>query len=167
MSHVSRTNETHHPYRVAKTHTSPIQGGEDPQDALTYRSFTAKEPLIAGLFCGKWHVKIRHPMTIRHTVPRQLVCPFDSSYSRRGDVMSHIWMSHVTHTNESHHGNVSATAQVWMSHVTHVSESYFAYKWDTSHILRQAVGPFESSYSRMGAFTHMNKSRHTYEWVTS
>ena len=30
-----------------------IQGGEDPQDALSCRSFLAKEPLIIGLFCGK------------------------------------------------------------------------------------------------------------------
>ena len=45
-----------------------LQGGEDPQDALSCRSFFAKEPLIIGLFCGKWPVMIRHPMTIRHPV---------------------------------------------------------------------------------------------------
>ena len=28
-----------------------VQGGEDPQDALSCRSFSAKEPLIIGLFC--------------------------------------------------------------------------------------------------------------------
>jgi len=30
-----------------------IQGGEDSQDALSCRSFPAKEPIIIGLFCGK------------------------------------------------------------------------------------------------------------------
>jgi len=30
-----------------------IQGGEDAEDALSRRSFVAKEPLIVGLFCGK------------------------------------------------------------------------------------------------------------------
>ena len=30
-----------------------LQGGEDLQDALSCRSFSAKEPLISGLFCGK------------------------------------------------------------------------------------------------------------------
>jgi len=30
-----------------------IQGGEDPYDALSCRSFFAKEPLITGLFCEK------------------------------------------------------------------------------------------------------------------
>ena len=43
-------------------------GGKDPQDALSCRSFFAKEPLIIGLFCGKWPMEIRHPMTLRHSV---------------------------------------------------------------------------------------------------
>jgi len=33
--------------------TKLVQGGEDPQDALSNRSFSAKEPLIIGLFGGK------------------------------------------------------------------------------------------------------------------
>jgi len=33
--------------------TDTLQGGEDPQDALSRRSFSAKEPLIIGLFCGQ------------------------------------------------------------------------------------------------------------------
>jgi len=49
-----------------------IQGGEDPQDALSCRSFSAKEPLIIGLFCGKWPIKIRHPMDLGHPVAMQL-----------------------------------------------------------------------------------------------
>ena len=31
-------------------------------------SLSAKEPLITGLFCGKWPIKIRHPMNLRHPV---------------------------------------------------------------------------------------------------
>ena len=30
-----------------------VQSGEDPWDALSWRTFSAKEPLIIGLFCGK------------------------------------------------------------------------------------------------------------------
>jgi len=30
-----------------------VQGGEDSEDALSCRSFFAKEPLVIGLFCGK------------------------------------------------------------------------------------------------------------------
>jgi len=35
------------------------QDGEDAQDALSCRTLSAKEPLIVGLFCGKWPIKIR------------------------------------------------------------------------------------------------------------
>jgi len=56
-----------------KTHTQVrfvigVQGGEDSQDALSCLRFFAKEPLIIGLFCGKWPMKIRHPMNLRHPV---------------------------------------------------------------------------------------------------
>ena len=45
-----------------------LQSGEDPYDALSCRSFSAKEPLIIGLFCGEWPIKIRDPMGLRHPV---------------------------------------------------------------------------------------------------
>jgi len=45
-----------------------IQGGEDPWDVLSCRSFFAKEPLIIGLFCGEWPIEMRHPMTLRYPV---------------------------------------------------------------------------------------------------
>ena len=44
------------------------QGGEDLQDALSCRSFFAEEPLMIGLLCGKWHLKMKHPITLRHPV---------------------------------------------------------------------------------------------------
>ena len=37
----------------AMQHASILQGGEDPQDALSCMSCFAKEPLIIRLFCGK------------------------------------------------------------------------------------------------------------------
>jgi len=42
--------------------------GQDTYDAVSRRSFSAKEPLIIRLFCGKWPIKIRHPMHLRHPV---------------------------------------------------------------------------------------------------
>ena len=33
--------------------TEPLQGGENSQDTLICMSFSAKEPLIIELFCGK------------------------------------------------------------------------------------------------------------------
>jgi len=38
-------------------------------------------------------------------------------------VMSHIWMSHVTHMNESWHIYEWVMSQIWISHVTHMNES--------------------------------------------
>jgi len=37
-------------------------GWRRPWDAVTCRSLSAKEPIIIGLFCGKWPIKIRYPM---------------------------------------------------------------------------------------------------------
>jgi len=50
-------------YKRENTGCNLLQGGEDPQDALNCILFSAKEPLITGLFCGKWpmsHAGIRH-----------------------------------------------------------------------------------------------------------
>ena len=53
------------------------QGSEDSQDALSCRLFSAKEPLILGLFYGKRPVKIRHFMGLRHPI--------------RCNAMMHVW----------------------------------------------------------------------------
>jgi len=45
-----------------------VQDGENAQDTFSCRSHSVKEPLILGLFCGKWPIKIRHPMHLRHRV---------------------------------------------------------------------------------------------------
>jgi len=52
-----------------------IQGGKDAHHAVSCRSLSANEPLIIGLFHGKYPVKIRHPMHLRHPVSaeRELV----------------------------------------------------------------------------------------------
>jgi len=67
-----------------------IQGGEDSWDALSCRSFFAKEPLIIGLFCIKWPMKIRYPYD--PTPPYVVVCVyliFDDFY--------HIFMMYYTY----------------------------------------------------------------------
>jgi len=45
-----------------------IQGGEDSWDPLRCRSFSTREPLNIGHFCGKWRIKIRDPMSLCHPV---------------------------------------------------------------------------------------------------
>ena len=51
--------------------------------SLSCRSFLAKEPLITGLFCGKWPTKIRHPMTLCHPVTSQLMHEHNYLYHPR------------------------------------------------------------------------------------
>jgi len=47
-------------YRVAKTHRKNLP--------LSCRSFSTKEPLNIGHFCGKWPIKMRDPMSLCHPV---------------------------------------------------------------------------------------------------
>jgi len=54
--------------RVRESLIILVKGGEDPEDALKCRSFSAKKPQIIGLFCGKRPMRIRHPMGLRHPV---------------------------------------------------------------------------------------------------
>jgi len=72
--------------------TCVIQSGEDSQDALSCRSFFAKEPLIIGLFCRKWPLKIRHPMCLRHPVWLVLEYVPYTWYD------SSTWVQHATDT---------------------------------------------------------------------
>ena len=57
-----RTHTYTHPYIMR------IQVGEDSYNPLSCRSFSTKEPLNIGHFCGKWPIKIRDPMSLRHPV---------------------------------------------------------------------------------------------------
>jgi len=50
-----------------RVHTS-VQGGEDSEDPLSCRSFSTKEPINIGHFCGKCPIKIMDPMSLRHPV---------------------------------------------------------------------------------------------------
>jgi len=47
-------------YKEATIHRMPYVAGH----------FFVKEPLIIGLFCKKWHTKMKHPMGLRHPVPQ-------------------------------------------------------------------------------------------------
>ena len=43
-------------------------------------------------------------------------------------VMLHLWMSHVTHMNESCHTYECVMSHIWMRHVTHMNESCHTYE---------------------------------------
>jgi ABC-type transport system involved in Fe-S cluster assembly fused permease/ATPase subunit len=69
-----------------------------------------------------------------------------------------IWMSHVTHMNESYHTYKWVMSHIWMSHAKYKrvgDANYF------SHSRTDAVFRYE------GVMSHTNESCHTYEWVMS
>ena len=71
IRYVSRMNGSCLTYEWGMSHyknESGMQGGEDPQDALSRKSFCAKKPLTIGLFCGKRPIKIRQTKTLHHRV---------------------------------------------------------------------------------------------------
>ena len=80
--HICSTLSSLHSYEYCDTSQglldwSAAQCGKDSQDALSCRSFFAKEPLIIGLFCRKRPPKIRHHMSLCH--PAHLsACPASS-----------------------------------------------------------------------------------------
>jgi len=57
-------------------------------------------------------------------------CPFPAKVSR---VVSHIWMSHVTHMHEPCHSYAWVMSHTWMGYVTHTDEVWhtyaFIYEW--------------------------------------
>jgi len=85
---------------------------------LNCRSLSSKEPLMTGLFWGKWRIKIRHPMGFRRPLTlAQLwlfahlcvsvcvcVCLCDLT-------CAHVWhdsfmcVTWLLHTHESYHGD--------------------------------------------------------------
>jgi len=65
--------------------------------------------------------------------------------------MSHTWMSHVTHMDESCHTHGWVMSHTWMSHVTHMDES--------CHTLGKPVGVM------LLAPTCRQQSCHSYQWV--
>jgi len=86
--------------------------GRRPIGWLKLQSFFAKEPLIIGLFCGKWPVNRRHSMCLRHPV-------LDLSHTR-------IHTRSLTHTHLSltHTSPLSHLQQPYVhSHITPTKEN--------------------------------------------
>jgi len=68
-------------------------------------------------------------------------------------VMSHIWLSHVTHTQIS---PIATMSHTWMSHVTHMRESCHIYTWVMSHIGYTCMNEWCHAYTHVcHTHTHM------------
>jgi len=149
MNHVTHVNESWHIYKWVLSRMD--ESCHTYKWVLSYMNESCH--LYAWVMsrvnksCHMWHDSyfVAHANESCHTYER---------------AMSHMWMSHVTHTNEScyicmnhvtyecmpHsyiHIRMSPVAYAWMSHVTHTN--------DFCHIYMYHV-------------THMHGSCHTYEW---
>jgi len=83
------------------------------------RSLSEKEPLILGLFCGKWPINIRHLMHLQY--------PF---------LASHMSGLYEKASNESCRTRMSHDTQEWV--MSHKNESHLAHDWVMSHAWRVA-----------------------------
>jgi len=83
--------------------------------------------------------------------------------------MSHIWMSHVTHMNESRHTYEWVISHIWVSHVTHMNESCHTYEMSHVTHMNESCHTYEwvMSHIWMSHVTHMDESCHTHKWVMS
>jgi len=83
-----------------------------------------------------------------------------------GMSISHMWMSHFSHVNES-----CRTYEWTMSHVLHMNDSSRACEWVMSHTWMSHVARTnESRVTRqvwMRHIAHVNESCLTFEWVMS
>jgi len=77
-------------------------------------------------------------------------------------VMSHTWISQVTHMNESCHPHEWVMSHTWMSHVTHRNASCLTLKRTPA-----ALHVRMSNVTHIDESCHTHASSHTYEWVTS
>jgi len=84
--------------------------------------------------------------------------------------MSHTWMSHVPHINESCHIYEWVISCVWMSHITCINESCHTYEWVMAHIwmshgtrISQHMGV--KCPRVINHVTHMDESCYTHGWV--
>ena len=98
-------------------------------EAFSCRLFFAKEPLIIGLFCGKWPIKIRNPMGLRHPVPRRALS--NDSYL--------IWMrAYLIHKNTwlIRYMRRDSFDETWLMHIRR-NMRYDSFDiWDVTRLMR-------------------------------
>ena len=92
-------------------------------------------------------------------------------------VMSHVWISYVTHMNGLCHPHEWVMSHMWVMHIAHMNESCHTYGWVMSHIWlihvtrEMSFNDWQDDFQRkphLIPMTHMDKSWwHTHEWVMS
>ena len=116
------------------------------------------------------HVKESCHISISHDTYRWVMSHIAATRQQTPPrpAMSHIRLSHVTHTNESY--------EIWVSHVTHTNKSYHISVSHVTHIAatRHQTPPLLlASHTPMSHVTckrvmsHIHMSHVTYRWVMS
>jgi hypothetical protein len=112
MSHVSRVNESCHTYEWVMSHVWMSQ--------VTHMNewFHAYEWVVP-------HLRMSRKRQERD--PNKMSKETQICTKRYGWVMSRIWISRATSTNESRHAYEWVVSHIWMSRVAHMNESGHAY----------------------------------------
>ena len=118
---------------------------------MTRPSYTWHD-VYTSFICKKWIVHVCDMTRLMSHVWIYHVSHMNESCHTHQWVMVHIWINHVTRMNQSCHTYEWVMVHIWMIHVTHNNESCHTYEWVMSHIWINHV-------------THMNESCHTYQWV--
>jgi len=195
MSHIWMSRVTHTmargPWEHIATHYNTLQHTTTHHNTLQHTATHYNTLQHAAAYCDA----LRHT---RKIIPsRGPVTTERVSCSTLKWVMSHIWMSHVTHMNGSCHTmteSCSAYNCVWssrtmtltrswhchvtapvplVSYVTHMNESCHTYEWVMSiwmsHVTHMNEScPYESVMSHIWVWPRtISESCHTYEWVVS
>jgi len=83
-----------------------LQGGEDPYDALSSRSFSTKKLLIIGLFCGCFFMdKASYDSTPLCNCRIFCSCPMCSNYLMPSNYSDVIRLFNLSYSILSHHFN--------------------------------------------------------------
>ena len=110
--------------------------------------------------------------TLRFIYPR---LQMNESWYTCERVMSHMWRTHVTHMKES---RTHMSRRIWVMSQGISVMSHSTYQWVTPHVcmsqsiishgiwvISHSIYEWVTSHISMSHATHMNESRHTYEWV--
>jgi len=77
-------------------------------------SLFAKEPLIIGLFCGKWPLKIRHPMGLHHPIANIAVSWFLSRLLRIFESAVPCLPAEISQRSTLQQFYISKLAVIWL-----------------------------------------------------
>jgi len=147
MSHVTHMNESCHTYKWVMSHTQSSPITDMPKmDWFWLLIFPTN--VVRGLLNKEIKFQNKGAVLVQ-IAPLLFSQPRNQNQSiKRG--MLHVWMSHVTHVNESWHTYECVMSHIWMSHVTPMNASCQTHR----------APPWQTCRG-------VNNTRHMYEWVTS